>query len=271
MGESREQRARGIILGELAKRGWKLVGDEADFVDKILEELEHRCIADKSALEQATLLQRATIRQYCVILHTACSETGSALQRAAFRELWCYLYPMAYYKTSDSELAQDLTQQALLNIWRNLSRIQPGNFLAYAKIVLLNGIRERYRKEGRGKLDRSPDNSESVMNESEMGHPDESEGTGGLGEIGDTSADEVDRSLLNKESERELLVILGGCLKNPRERQVVVALFFEDKRYVETAQELGLTVDHVHVLRHRGLAKLRQCEAYRQFVEDNLK
>jgi RNA polymerase sigma-70 factor (ECF subfamily) len=54
---------------------------------------------------------------------------------------------------------------------------------------------------------------------------------------------------------------LAGCLGklSERERLVVVLSFFADKDGDEVAAELGLSGGNVRVIRHRALARLREC------------
>ena len=54
---------------------------------------------------------------------------------------------------------------------------------------------------------------------------------------------------------------VAGCLERlpERERSVLVMTFYEDKPAAEVGGALGLTSGNVRVLRHRGIAKLRDC------------
>jgi RNA polymerase sigma-70 factor (ECF subfamily) len=54
---------------------------------------------------------------------------------------------------------------------------------------------------------------------------------------------------------------LTACLQGlaERERTVVVLTFFADKAADEVARELGLTPGNVRVIRHRAIARLREC------------
>ena len=54
---------------------------------------------------------------------------------------------------------------------------------------------------------------------------------------------------------------LATCLHSlgERERTVVVLTFFADKSGEEVAKELGVSLGNVRVMRHRALARLRQC------------
>jgi RNA polymerase sigma-70 factor, ECF subfamily len=54
---------------------------------------------------------------------------------------------------------------------------------------------------------------------------------------------------------------LAGCLQalSERERSVVVLSFFADKQADEVGVELSISGANVRVIRHRALARLRQC------------
>jgi RNA polymerase sigma-70 factor, ECF subfamily len=54
---------------------------------------------------------------------------------------------------------------------------------------------------------------------------------------------------------------LAACLQAlaERERTVVVLTFFADQSGDEVAKELGLSAGNVRVIRHRALARLREC------------
>lgn len=54
---------------------------------------------------------------------------------------------------------------------------------------------------------------------------------------------------------------VAGCLQKlpQRERSVLLMTFYEDKPADEVGAELGLSAGNVRVIRHRGLARLREC------------
>jgi RNA polymerase sigma-70 factor (ECF subfamily) len=54
---------------------------------------------------------------------------------------------------------------------------------------------------------------------------------------------------------------VAGCLEKlpQRERSVLLMTFYEDKPADEVGAELGLSPGNVRVIRHRGLARLREC------------
>ena len=54
---------------------------------------------------------------------------------------------------------------------------------------------------------------------------------------------------------------VAGCMEKlpQRERAVLLMTFYEDKPADEVGAELGLSPGNVRVIRHRGLARLREC------------
>ena len=54
---------------------------------------------------------------------------------------------------------------------------------------------------------------------------------------------------------------VAGCMEKlpQRERSVLLMTFYEDKPADEVGAELGLSPGNVRVIRHRGLARLREC------------
>jgi RNA polymerase sigma factor (sigma-70 family) len=265
VGESRQDKCRRIVRAMLAKQGWQLE-DPDTLANAISQELAEQQASD-------TEIQRATIRHYCVVLHTACSDQGSARQRRAFEELWNYLYPMALYRVhNDAELAEDMTQQALEKTWKNLAHCRnTGSFLSYSALILINEIRQHFRKKFKREANsKEPDWFEIEMTETALsgfGSEDEPDGSKLFVE---NSGDEALLKVMGDEAGKELLEILQKCLKNPLHRAVLNDLFFDDKVPTEVASAHGITVDHVFVCRNRGLKALRQCDTFIRFLEGKL-
>jgi RNA polymerase sigma-70 factor (ECF subfamily) len=59
---------------------------------------------------------------------------------------------------------------------------------------------------------------------------------------------------------------LAGCLEalSERERSVVVLSFFADRQADEVGAELAISAGNVRVIRHRALARLRECMGARE-------
>jgi RNA polymerase sigma factor (sigma-70 family) len=218
-------------------------------------------------------LARATVRHYCVILHAANRKPGSFRERRAYTELWNYLYPIALYKTHNTNLAQDVTQQALVKVWTKRAQCrEPGSYLSWATLILINEIREHFRVEDRRRI-QSKESAEKKpeLTESDMERDDDGEGQSAMDRAESAPRSEGLEVLMADETQRELVLIIQACVKNDQQQRVLIQVFLNDKGYKEIAEELGITVNNVYVLRHRGLEALRKCDAFISYVEENFK
>jgi RNA polymerase sigma-70 factor (ECF subfamily) len=249
---SSEKRQREIILKTLADHGWQLAEDQEQFAVEICAEICQRGIADTT--QERTAIQRAVMRHYCVILHAACAESNTSRQRRAFVELWNYLFPIALYKTHDAALAQDLAQQSLEKIWKHWVQCKdPASFLGYVRMVLINEIRDWFRKNNRATL-------EPIDEIVEIG----------TNPVSVQSGTEAERAE-NDDLRRQLLDVIEKCLKDPRQRAIIIESFLNECGYKEIAEMLDITVGNVHVLRHRALQTLRKCQVFIESLGDYFK
>ena len=253
MEDSSEKRRREIVLKTLADHNWQLVEDQERFAAEICAEICERGIADTT--QERTAIQRAAVRHYCVILHAACAGPITSRQQRAFTELWNYLFPIVLYKTHDAALAQDLAQQSLEKIWKHLTQCKdPASFLGWASMILVNEIRDWFRKNKHATLDPIDVIDETEPNQVSV----KSEGT------------ETER-VENDDLRRQLLDVIEKCLKDPRQRVILIESFLNERGYKEIAEMLGITIGNVHVLRHRALQTLRKCLVFIESLGDYFK
>ena len=268
--EAWDERCQRTVLGVLAKRGWQLVQDEKTFASQACLEIQQRRLEDSD--KERVALERAAVRHYCIILHAACREVGSPRQRRAFEELWQYLFPIAVHKTHDADLAQDFTQRALVKVWEKISQCRdPGSFLNWVALILINDIREDYRgKQRREKALGEPEGGEPEITESDLNTAGAEEGSE-INPLGSVQGDEGLEHAMRDESEQQLRALIVKCIKNPLQRKILVESLLNDKGYKEIAEELAISVGNVHVARHRALMALRKCRDLDRFIEDQLK
>jgi len=262
--DSWEKHCCGIVLKTLADRDWRLVEDQERFTADICAEIRQRDITDTT--QERTAIQRTVMRHYCVIMHAACSGSSVLHQRRAFRELWNYLFPIALYKTHDAQLAQDLTQQSLEKAWKHLAQCQDSaSFLAWVGMILLNEVRDWFRKNKRPSAD-----SVEVITETELNRSEDTPAP----ELNQTPASpgsvEINQ-VINDDLHRQLLDAIEKCLKDPRQRAILIDSFLNERGYKEIAEVLGITVGNVHVMRHRALRTLRKCEVFIRSLGDYFK
>ena len=310
MVESWQERVRGIVRNELARRGWKLVTDETDLIDRVCTALAmpHTDQGEASRdpagkpengnpdtppgfsppaelgvtrgtamapvppdLWTPSAIQAATVHCYCKILYEACCATGSIRQQDAFRELEIYLYPQAVYRTRDPDQAQDLTQQTLFKIWKNRSQVRdPGRFLGYARMILCREFLDTINRSG-PQIEPLDDGDQGVagVGDINMTNPEEINQLPLLTRYAAETVVDSDLSSLSS-TDRDLVLVIRGCIRNVKTRAVIIGLFVLDLKHREIAQVLAISVNHLHVLRHRGLADLKKCPAFLRYVERKL-
>jgi RNA polymerase sigma-70 factor (ECF subfamily) len=179
---------------------------------------------DAETLEDAALARR---------IAAAGAVPDSAAEAALYRRLAprVRLYGLRHLR--DRHAAHDLMQQVLL---MTLERLRAGKLreperiasfvLGMCRMVVLEIRRGTWRREGL--LAAYGDTAEAF-------------------EAPEPRAIDTDR--------------LAGCLQAlaERERTVVVQTFFADRSGDELAKDLGLSAGNVRVIRHRALARLREC------------
>ncbi len=133
-----------------------------------------------------------------------------------------------YLLCLDAQLAEDLTQQAMVALAKRWPRLREDNPEGYARQVILHAVIDRSRRR-------------RVIREDVMERLPERAGTV------DAAAD-LDQRL-----------DLASLLRTlpPRQRAVVVLRFFEDLTEAQTAAALGCSIGTVKSQSHHALNKLR--------------
>ncbi|MGB3216831.1 MAG: hypothetical protein WBD79_05480, partial [Anaerolineae bacterium] len=114
-------RCHAAVRRILASRGWRLLDFDAvgitwdEFGQRVCRRVAE-LLTQGSRLAEDELIERAVINQYCIVLHDALKTDDTLVMTQAYREIWAWLRPIAERKIGP-ELADDLTQQALFNIW----------------------------------------------------------------------------------------------------------------------------------------------------------
>jgi RNA polymerase sigma factor (sigma-70 family) len=252
---------RQVVVQLLRKRGWRLVPDIDQFVEEVLATLELEDVEGPEQDAEATrkLVKREAIRRYCIIMHESSQANGTQRQKRAFEESWAYLFPLALYKTEDEAQAQEYTQQALIKIWQKGNQCtDPGRFLGWARVVLLNeirmGIRGNKEKATTTWTDMSAEDQEDLWEQK-------------LEKM--ISGEKVplrppEDSVIRNRLIQRLREALGVALHSPAQRAVIEGLFIEGLGFGSIAEKLDTTPSNVHVLKSRALAHLRQDEQFRR-------
>ena len=143
------------------------------------------------------------------------------------------IYRYVYYRVSDHDEAEDMTETVFLKAWEALPRFRSNGstFRAWLYRIAHNAIVDRYRTR---KMVVSLEQALDVR-DAETASPE--------------AAAEA-----KQESAR-----LGTALSelNPRLQEVILNRFVNGLSHAETAQVMGLREGHVRVLQHRALKEMR--------------
>ncbi|MBL7182908.1 MAG: sigma-70 family RNA polymerase sigma factor [Anaerolineae bacterium] len=210
------------LVGEF---NWRLLSEE-ELVARAVETL-----AEKPQMTPTQACQNV----YSRVLYDACQDAHR--QEQAYCELHYYLYRIACGRCP-SDLVEDATQQALLLIFAQIDTCRkPGAFLRFAQLKLLQAIKTVQRRHGWGR-ETLVDDLLWISSEGPMPTDDRVED-------------------------------LWDCIrhiweKHPRARNQLRAVlwkYFDGLSDEEIAAWLKKRPADVHVLRSRGLKKLRRCMA----------
>lgn len=190
-------------------------------------------------------------------LYHACGSADTAVQAAAYRELWHYLYRIAFYMTTRQPdgpaLAQDCAQRALLRIHQNRTACrEPKAFRTWSRRIVTNMVIDDLRR--RKRLLPLPDPGTSATKIPHESSPEASVLT-------DITAVSL-RTLLNQApiSDRSRRVVIGRYLDDlPDETLASIETQLADS---------DVRPSHVQVTRAKNIAKLRDWPLLAQFLEE---
>jgi len=270
--ELREQCRRGVRR-VLAQRGWELVEDEAAFIEEVLAEVRFRLQNSRRSLEK--IIENATTNRYGHLWHAACGANGTRRQQQAFRELHRYLYPIALYCAKhDRHIAEESTQEALINVWQHLDQVRdPGGFARWAGTIVSRQVKAKFREQARKVVE--AESGKVTWQVKEITEADLRD-RGGTEDVGietrrisgqpDLSASQEPR--MTDEMRARVEAAIRHCLRSKQLQAVIIGLFLDQKSFKEVADELGKTPQNVYVLKTRALKRLRKCEDFLKVLED---
>lgn len=235
-----EQRCAAVVDQLLAQYGWRLL-ERDEFVHRTCTMLA----------EQDTTERYAAYGVYNQCLYRACSGAEGAERREhAFGELRQVLYRQALKSYPD--VYEDATQLALAEVLMRFAAChEPRAFIPFALKYLMGAARTLRRREGR-----------TVSLERKVGDDDLS--------LGDTIADEsnIEETAAAHEERLTLHRFLARYMdQHPRARKQIDAvrlkyIYGYDDEAI--SRLLGVSVPGVHVLRSRGLSRLRSDPGWQQ-------
>lgn len=147
------------------------------------------------------------------------------------------IYRYIYYRISDVQDAEDLTEDVFLRVWNNLQTTSSAsgirNFKAWLYRIAHNLVVDYHRTNSHSKVEYLTEQYDFSNAES--------------------SAEELS---IQRLGEQELELAIRG-LEDPLQ-QIVIMRFIIRMSHAETASVLGLKEGHVRVLQYRALKKLQK-------------
>lgn len=222
---TREELCRSTARRLRAAHGWTLLDDDA---------LAALALAAAPPDAGPAAIEALARDRYSRELWSACRPSAAAPRReAAYADLQRYLYRAAYNRRPAA--AEECAQRALELVLAQVERCrEPGAFLTFALNKLRHALREAADDERRRQPAHPPPEAATP--------PDA------------VHADAEARALA-----AALLAALGR-LRDARQRQVVVLKFFGGLDDQAIAARLEITPNHVRVLRHHAMTRLRADE-----------
>jgi len=174
------------------------------------------------------------MQHYTTALYEACRQTQDPERRErGYEELYRLLYRVAYNRWP--ELAEDATQRALVLVYEQIDRCRnPVAFVAFALGKLRHAFQQEQRARGRELL--LDEKVQHVARDERATPPD----------------------CLEKQERLQALLDSITQLPDKHQQQAIILKYFAGLSDNEIGARLEFTANHVRVLRHRGLQRLRQ-------------
>lgn len=146
------------------------------------------------------------------------------------------IYKYIYMNTRDPYLAEDITAEVFLKIWKKWKDIKLDFIQALLYKSAKNTLIDYYRKQSNGK-------KVSLEEMTEMG-----------------IEPHYDEDLISKIHKDNNIKVISEAIKLLPEnlREVIILRFADDLSAKDTAEILGITEVNVRVLQYRGLKKLKE-------------
>jgi len=225
---------RCVVRELIEKYDWALL-QEDDLVALVLDSVQ-------PAAPPAELKKQAR-HHYTTTLYEACRQDQDPARRErGYHELFRYLYRAAYNRWP--ELAEDATQRAIVLVYEQIERCRhPGAFLAFALGKLRHALQQEQQARGS-----DPHSGEVIRSSTEIRQA-------------------TIQPRLGWKERLEVLVEAIQRLPDERKRKAILLKYFGGLSDEEIGAHLGITVANVRVLRHRGLARLREDKQLREYLD----
>lgn len=230
-----------VVQALITRYGWGLL--KAD-------ELAERILSSVDIKPTPVTLEEQARRCYAAVLFEACrQDEDDQRQNLAYTEVHRFLFRAAYSRWQDlpQDTVEDIAQQALVLVYQQIDRCSsPQTFLAFASWKLRQAAKTVFRARSAGVV-----LEEDVF----INMPDTSKPADPQQEL---------------EQKERIQALLDAIERLPDERsKKVILLKFLGYSDTDIGEQLGITANHVRVLRNHAKKLLKQDEILRQQAEAN--
>ncbi len=262
--------AQRVAAHTLAQNDWQLLSypdlgvDLDTFVARVLNRAQTCHRKEGVAVLDERNLTSATQHEYSKLLHNACGRKDTPAGQRAYLELWNRSSRMVRFRMADHADAQDVTQNGMKKIYEKLAQCgQPGSFLGWVYGVMLNEMRQYWRKQGRqppiigwGSVSlESDDTTDSQLSEERL----DSTQLSILQTMNSLIQPSPEEEATQHDTDRSLRELIRRCLQHETESLVFLRLVLNGAEVSHLADFLHRAPSTIYVLRHRALKKLRRC------------
>ncbi len=191
-------------------------------------------------------------------LFSACGSADTAVQAAAYRQLWQYLYRVAFHvaraQADQEALAQDCAQQALIRIHRKRETCdEPKAFRSWSRRIVSNLVIDELRR--RQRLQPLEETSETNINAANGGNSP------------------LEGAVLSNLNLEQLRNLLQRSPMSERSQRVVIGRYLddvEDELLAATESDLAqetVRPSHIQVTRSKNISKLKKWDVLHDLLQ----
>lgn len=269
-----EEHVRRSVRQILESKNWQLVvgaENEIAFAKEVLIEFKRRQTEIQRKRTEEQILKDAVINRYSHLWHSACHD-GHPMQARALQEVFDYVFHIASYQIDDEDNARECAQKALTKIWQNLHQVKDaGAFLQWIKVIVIRTV-SKHRLRGKRRIEIG-ENSAPVFSEWEITLTDLEHSTADgedqveYGHRDDTLHPHRMPMTLDQARSR-IEQAIRSCLRSSNQQTAVIRLLLDQEDYSVVAQELGVTLPNLYVLKSKALTRLRACKELIDVLDD---
>ncbi len=242
-----------IVQRLCATRDWRLLAfpelgvSSEEFIARVGDQLRRWQEEEGHAAFSDSLVERAIIHEYCVLLCQAVRMEDTAAQERALIEVWNYVTPIIRRKLGAGDRALDCANETLRIVWQQRKDVRtPGAFLSWAAMIATHEVQATFKEADRelALID--------LTNGDDTEETDEAISVCIGQEIAIQPPEPDDQAWWEN--------IIRQCLSRMRAgADVFIGLVLQEQSVAEVATRLGLSPDNIHLIKFRAAKRLKRC------------